>query len=37
MDLQPVFTYYKAFSYISVYFSKSELGTSQALYEHAVK
>ena len=33
MDLQPVFNYYKAVSYISAYFSKSELKTSQALFQ----
>ena len=31
MDLQPVFNYYKAVSYMSAYFSKSEWETSQAL------
>ena len=33
MDLQPVFNYYKAVSYMSAYFSKSELETSQALLQ----
>ena len=33
MDLQPVFKYYKAVSYMSAYFSKSEWETSQALLQ----
>ena len=33
MDLQPVFNYYKALSYMSTYFSKSESETSQALLQ----
>ena len=31
MDLQPVFNYYEAVSYIPAYFSKPESETSQAL------
>ena len=33
MDLQPVFNYYKAASYMSAYFSKSQSETSQALLQ----
>ena len=33
MDLQSVFNYYKAVSYISAYFSKSESETSQTLLQ----
>ena len=33
MDLQSVFNYYKAVSYMSAYFSKSELETSQTLLQ----
>ena len=37
MDLQSVFNYYKAVSYMSAYFSKSESETSQALLQACSK
>ena len=37
IDLQPVYNYYKAVSYMTAYFSKSENSTSEAMKQTVEK